>query len=88
MESRACLSTILSYAFCYEDAKSLSRRLCKKGAKFVDNDESDLLQTLCVPHVKKEKKPVTNDKPQQQKVVQAVQRAVQAKTIAIMRVNR
>ena len=59
MESRACLSTILSYTCSYEDAQALARRLCKKGAEFVEKDESDLLKTLCVPKdkIKKQKPP-------------------------------
>ena len=76
MESRACLSTILSYTCCYEDAKTLARRLCKKGAEFVEKDESDLLETLCVPY---KKKPTTQSDKKPHKVVQTVQRAIQAK---------
>ena len=49
MESRVCLSTILSYTCSYEDAQSLARRLCKKGSEFVEKDESEHLKTLCVP---------------------------------------
>ena len=52
MESRACLSTILSYAYCYEDAQILCRRLCKKGQVFVDKDESSMLKSMCVPREK------------------------------------
>ena len=49
MESRACLSSILSYTCSYEEAESLARRLCKKGSQFVEKDEGGLLKSLCVP---------------------------------------
>ena len=48
LESRTCLSTILSYTCSYEDAKILAIRLCKKGTAFVQKDEGDLLKNLCV----------------------------------------
>ena len=61
MESRACLSTILSYTCSYEDAKILSRRLCKKGTEFVEKDEGDLLKNLCVPKDKIKKQVTVSD---------------------------
>ena len=86
MESRSCLSTILSYTCCYEDAQSLARRLCKKGAEFIEKDESSLLKTLCVPKDKLEKQTPPKSS-NQQKVVHNTQRAVQVKKIAIRRVS-
>ena len=43
IESRTCLSTILSYTCAFEDAEILCRRLCKKGSVFVDKDEGKML---------------------------------------------
>ena len=45
LRSRACLSYILAYAFHLEESEILLRRLCKKGALFVTNDEG-LLQSV------------------------------------------
>ena len=49
LESRACLSTILSYTCAYEDAQILARRLCRKGTDFVKDDKTNYLQQLCIP---------------------------------------
>lgn len=42
LESRACLSTILSFAFHLEDSEKLLKRLCKKGSAFLEKDEGTL----------------------------------------------
>lgn len=52
LESRACLSTILSYMCSYEEAQCLVKRLCRKGADFVDQDNAGYLKQLCVPQEK------------------------------------
>ena len=52
LESRACLSTILSYLCSYEGAQCLVIRLCRKGADFLNHDKVGYLKQLCVPEEK------------------------------------
>ena len=46
LESRACLTTILSYTCDAEDAKKLVRSLCKKGSDFLEKDQG-MIENLC-----------------------------------------
>ena len=48
LESRACLTTILAYTCDAEDAKSLVRRLCKKGSLFLEKDQG-MIENICAP---------------------------------------
>ena len=56
LESRACLSTILAFAYSHEDAQVLAKRLCKKGQAFVEKDDAKMLKSLCVPKSEIKKK--------------------------------
>ena len=48
VESRTCLSIILSFTGYYEDVHALLMLLCKKGSLFLNRDFG-ILVTVCVP---------------------------------------
>ena len=61
LESRACLTTILSYACDADAAKKLVRTLCKKGVDFVSNDKG-MIESLCAAKkAKTEEAPPTSN---------------------------
>ena len=82
LESRICLSTIMSYTSHYEDAKDTISKLCKKGEIFLQRDPG-YLEKLCVPRPKSQPKSQTADgQLHQKRVVQQAQRSAKAANVS------